>query len=941
MNIQELREKLSKVDLLSAYPFINGYGISTKTNMETGNDELVVEFNVSSKIDKFNIKEEYLLPRSLSAFNIDVKTKVSESTQPSIQFTSDPDEQITYYEEVGTNLEQSLDFTQLLHDYENYQTFIDVEGNSLSAEINYSFHPLSQDIDPIKTNRQKARPLSGGCSSIYYPDGSDATLGLIVRDKQDKKIVALSNSHVYSRSLLIGEEASRFGKLNNMLNLSGRQPGNISYNKYGNIDPSVDHIGSPKRTSRLSTQNGNKVDACILELSSYNLLDANSNNIIWFKQKGPYQFATTDEIDSLVDPSSINYQSPIFRSGRTLGPLGYPGNIIENTTTISESTTSIVSLNESLTANDGFNVLTHGISSIYFNFSSFFGVPAEGALIFTSADETSAFITGHKHYYTVKNGSELFYTNNNDYSPELAINDQNGIKEIFIFNSFFGSSYISKSNRIYYSLNKPSWVASLYYNTKLAVNIEDRVVYRNQSGGWLPLSSSNGQIFSRPVKKSLMDDKASFVLTEDRELWTMGANLCLTANPDGSPSSIISLNDVYTCGLPYEVNNITEVKQSLNTFNKIPGEWIDFGFQKTVYDTILYAISASGDLFISYFINLRSSNHILYNGLIQTPPRIVISTENWAISGSPDLSHTKVPLILNDENIKVKKIFTSSDTNGSLGVDAPLLFQTEDDKILAIAKPSANTPSEIGYLRYNNEDIIVDRQTNLLPFIRGFHSDLAILSGNDYYGIGNAYSNYTTKFWIETIGNGTDYDIQNLLPYTTWFELQKWDNFPPNDYINLGGSSGFHTGTGDPNSGNFLGKTGLTLIYTDGVGLSGLGYSPSNIFNIYGEPKKDEVIITSVNTNVNVSGFTDSGSLRFIENLDFKLKNQNGAATAGGDSGTALFACLSSTIPALSTFKLVGLLYAGPTPSYQSRGLGVRIDNIKNELDIEPWDGII
>ena len=65
MNIQELREKLSKVDLLSAYPFINGYGISTKTNKETGNDELVVEFKVTNKICSSIISQDYILPKTL------------------------------------------------------------------------------------------------------------------------------------------------------------------------------------------------------------------------------------------------------------------------------------------------------------------------------------------------------------------------------------------------------------------------------------------------------------------------------------------------------------------------------------------------------------------------------------------------------------------------------------------------------------------------------------------------------------------------------------------------------------------------------------------------------------------------------------------------------------------------------------------------------------
>ena len=99
--------------------------------------------------------------------------------------------------------------------------------------------------------------------------------------------------------------------------------------------------------------------------------------------------------------------------------------------------------------------------------------------------------------------------------------------------------------------------------------------------------------------------------------------------------------------------------------------------------------------------------------------------------------------------------------------------------------------------------------------------------------------------------------------------------------------------------------------------------------------------MTSVNRTLNVTGFTSSGALRFIDSLHFKMKNENGAPAAPGDSGSAVFACLSSTIPTLSTFKLVGLLYASDTPTNTSNGYGVRIDNVVEELDIEPWDGII
>lgn len=988
MNYKELKEKLSKVDLISAYPFINNYGISTKTNKETGNDELVVEFGVCVKIKLEDINSNYILPTSLSAYGIDIKTKVSQTAQASINFTNDVDEAIKYYEKVGINLEQSYNYMQLQSIYNDQQNYL-LENSVLSAETNYSFNPLSESVNPIKRNRQEARPLSGGCSSIFYNlqdiagetekfnVGSDATLGLMVRDKQDKKIVALSNSHVYSKSLLLGEEAQQYGFFSNALSLSGRQPGGtgyntseervVTYNSYGNTVPDVDHIGLPKRTSRLSLQGDNKVDACILELSSYNLLDASSKNVIWFEQRGPYEFATTDEIDSLMDPTSINYQSPIFRSGRTLGPLGYPGHALNTQSNSPRSSTSIISLNQTLTTNDGFNTLSYGISSLYFKSVLFLTGTSktEASLIFTTADETSAFIVGYKNYYS--GSAKNFYTSNNDYSPELIINDPAGIENISIFHSYFGSVYINKLGKIYQGPKIPSWHASTTYSLYLSFG-------QLPAGGsspysdWSPLSSSDGNIFSKPVRKSVFDMDGSFVLTEDNELWTMGANICITAEGadgtrygnDGTPftggSSVSSKNKI--CGLPYEVNNLTEAKQSLEKLTKIPGEWIDFGFHNSNDDSFLYAISASGDLFAAYYsldkqgyMARGSMSPMLFNGSIQTPPQIIAShpTNNWSLSASPDLSHTKIPLIVGGQNIKIKKIFTNSNKDGNLGntVDAPLLFQTEDDKILTFSKPLDyyNQSYTSGYLQYNGEDIVITEKTEYIHGDGSADSTLTILSGNNIYGLGSNTNSMANRLdtWIDTLGNSTDYDIQNMLPYTTYFDLKKWDNMPPNNVTNACGSLVYRASLGGSNSNsvNFEGDWGGTIIYTDGVGLSGIGYAPSGIFGTYGGLYRDEIIMTSVNRTLNVSGFTSSGALRFIDSLHFKMKNENGAPAAPGDSGSAVFACLSSTIPTLSTFKLVGLLYASDTPTNTSNGYGVRIDNVVEELDIEPWDGII
>ena len=941
MNYKELKEKLSKVDLISAYPFINNYGISTKTNKETGNDELVVEFGVSSKIKFDEINSNYMLPKSLSAYGIDIKTKVTQINQASINFTNDADEAIKYYEKVGKNLELSDEYMQLQKDYEHYKTFITAQNNSLSVDINYSFNPLDANVMPIKRNRQLARPLSGGCSSIYS-GGSDATLGLIVRDKQDKKIVALSNSHVYSRSLLLGEEASINGQLNNMLGLSGRQPGSNEFNPYGNTDPVVDHIGTPKRTSRISyTGDDNKVDACILELSSYNLLDASSKNVIWFKQKGPYEFATTDEIDSIMDPSSVNYQSPVFRSGRTLGPLGYPGNIIENSkTTLSQSVTSIISLNERLTANDGFQAITHGVSSLYYNFSSFFGRPSEGMFMFTTADETSAFIVGSKHYYGQSSRNPLFFTSFDDYSTELAIIDPDGIQDISIFQAFFGGAYVSKTGKIYYSGNRPGWTAAMYNHREFG-GVYD---YKNTSSTNFAqvLDSSNGSVFSKPIKKSHLQGDGAYVLTEDNELYTMGANMILSGDETKSKS------DVWLCGLPYSFNNASAMSNSVSGMTKIPGDWIDFTATSNINETQLYALSSSGHLFTAYCTTGRNSSSLgsqtLHNGFMgDTPPEFVMTTEKYTLSASFDLKRTQIPITLGGNNIRFKKIFTGGDQGIYPASRMPLMLQTQDNRILVIQKSNQHSSPGIdyGYLKYQNQDFIAGDERTYIQRNSTIDSSMQLVSGVNVYGIGDFFSNHTASDWVETIGNGLSYDIQNLLPFTNFYDIKKWNNFPPNNCINVGGAVGYHPGTSNANSARFRGTAGYTNVYTDGIGLSGIGYAPSGIFNTFGQPLPDEIILRSVNRAINVGGFTDSGAVSFTENLDMISKNENCAVTAGGDSGTAIFACLSSTVPTLSTFKLIGLVYAGPAPQYNSPGYGVRIDNIQNELDIEPWDGII
>jgi len=199
-------------------------------------------------------------------------------------------------------------------------------------------HVLDPYTEPVKSNRQRRRPLMGGASSIYI-GGTDATLGLMVTDKTDGQVVALSNCHVYGASQILAYYSNSNGAgFTNTYQISARQPGTNAYNPWGNVTPSVDYIGNCKRAVPIGNKdytlyfntyiNDTSCDAAILSLSSYTtLIDiVSSKNVVGFNVPGPYQFATDTEITSLLDPASLNYGAPIFRSGRTVGPVGYPGN---------------------------------------------------------------------------------------------------------------------------------------------------------------------------------------------------------------------------------------------------------------------------------------------------------------------------------------------------------------------------------------------------------------------------------------------------------------------------------------------------------------------------------------------------------------------------------------------------------------------------------------
>ena len=214
-------------------------------------------------------------------------------------------------------------------EYNGAVILTDVDDKKLNIKQLTDCHTLqftSSAAQPVKANNIRRRPLMGGASSIYI-GGTDATLGMLVRDTTDGSIVALSNSHVYAASQINAAEVYVTDQ-QNVLSLSARQPGSPDYNFYASSDYKDDYIGMCKRYVPFTFLDYNYVDAALVQLPSNKLINSfYSPNIINFNQLAPYTVASEDEIDSILLPGSVNYGAPLFKSGRTTGPVGNPGTV--------------------------------------------------------------------------------------------------------------------------------------------------------------------------------------------------------------------------------------------------------------------------------------------------------------------------------------------------------------------------------------------------------------------------------------------------------------------------------------------------------------------------------------------------------------------------------------------------------------------------------------
>lgn len=176
-----------------------------------------------------------------------------------------------------------------------------------------SFYSWSSDtsLNPtgVTTPPQQyyVRPLKGGLEIHNQSEFFSGTMGFIAVDKETNSLVGVTNAHVMCDIFFNAAEPNR--GIYNVFNVNMGQP-------YG-FSPEI-RVGVTKRyVPAYSFPNINYVDGALLTLNS-SVVDLNES----YKYEGlsftnPPPFATTEEIDQLID-NNWNFYS----AGRTTGAKG-------------------------------------------------------------------------------------------------------------------------------------------------------------------------------------------------------------------------------------------------------------------------------------------------------------------------------------------------------------------------------------------------------------------------------------------------------------------------------------------------------------------------------------------------------------------------------------------------------------------------------------------
>jgi len=249
-----------------------------------------------------------------------------------------------------TGVNSTID-TQIIYSPGEISTNV-CSGTCYQGEYNWAFYIGGPLFSPGSysglANRQTQRPIKGGISitstsksTIFAPQGSVGTMGLVCQDSASGALVGLTNNHVVIRDAFYTNQRTYNNPQNefDLTDSNSTIQGDFVY-QTGESQPvtpgGANEIGRvlryvPIYTSASIAANPsliNTVDGAIFSLyctssTGQTIIDFTSS----FQQLGlsytsSMPFASTAEIDNL-----LNTNPELYSSGRTTGPKGSPGTL--------------------------------------------------------------------------------------------------------------------------------------------------------------------------------------------------------------------------------------------------------------------------------------------------------------------------------------------------------------------------------------------------------------------------------------------------------------------------------------------------------------------------------------------------------------------------------------------------------------------------------------
>ena len=265
-------------ELYESTPDYVGVGFGFKSTNKKYTGEHTVIFTVEKKRPIEEIPEDELLPKEIEIDGVTYKTDVVEIGKVELLSCS----------------------TTTLNTCYSWSTPFSYEGNI-----------YGNNIPP--GNRGFIRPLKGGISITSQNQlGKVGTLGFIAVDNAKNALVGVTNNHVVVGNAFY--TALRNSSPVNEYQDSYYQPGESGFQ--GN--PTY-VVGEVVRYVPIQANAYNQVDGVLVTIASSTITNSESVKQYGFTYAAAMPFATTAEIDGMMDPASPYYNPPIYSSGRTSG----------------------------------------------------------------------------------------------------------------------------------------------------------------------------------------------------------------------------------------------------------------------------------------------------------------------------------------------------------------------------------------------------------------------------------------------------------------------------------------------------------------------------------------------------------------------------------------------------------------------------------------------